>query len=71
MDGAAITSSWGPHGQFPQLALGGTNDAGSNGRWIPTTSVDQYGGTLAQWFGVAPANWPLIFHNVASFSTPT
>ena len=59
------------YGQFPQLALGGPNDAGSNGRWIPTTSVDQYGGTLAQWFGVAPANLPSIFPNIASFSTPT
>ena len=59
------------YGQFPQLALGGPNDAGSNGRWIPTTSVDQYGGTLAQWFGVVPANLPSIFPNIASFSTPT
>ncbi|HKN60149.1 MAG TPA: DUF1501 domain-containing protein [Candidatus Acidoferrales bacterium] len=59
------------YGQFPQLALGGPNDAGSNGRWIPTTSVDQYGGTLAQWFGVIPANLPSIFPNIGSFSTPT
>ncbi|HEV2387700.1 MAG TPA: DUF1501 domain-containing protein [Candidatus Acidoferrales bacterium] len=59
------------YGQFPEFALGGPNDVGSNGRWIPTTSIDQYGATLATWFGVAAADLPSIFPNLPNFSSPT
>ena len=37
------------------------------GRWIPTTSVEQYGATLARWFGVAESDLPYVFPNIGAF----
>ena len=56
-------------GQFPSLALGGPNDANTRGTMVPTTSVDQYSATMAEWFGVTPANINSIFPYVANFPT--
>lgn len=57
------------YGTFPTLALGGPDDADQNGRFIPTTALDQYAATLATWFGVSAANLPSIFPNLVNFSS--
>jgi uncharacterized protein (DUF1501 family) len=57
------------YGTFPTLALGGPDDSGSNGRWVPTTASIQYAATLAQWFGVSAAQLPTIFPNIGNFPT--
>ena len=58
------------YGTFPTLALGGPDDSGSNGRWVPTTGSVQYAATLASWFGVSAAQMATIFPNFGSFLTP-
>ena len=62
------------YGTYPTLALGGPDDTdgGSNprGRWIPTTSVEQYGATLATWYGLSTADLPAVFPLIGRFSTP-
>ena len=55
------------YGHYPQLILGGPDDAEQQGRWLPTSSVDQYAATLATWFGVAPAALGQVFPNLAAF----
>jgi uncharacterized protein (DUF1501 family) len=57
------------YGNFPLLALGGGADANNRGTLIPSTAVDQYGATLAQWFGVGAGSLPSIFPNAGNFSS--
>lgn len=65
------------YGQYPDLIVGDTGtldtDGGTNarGRWIPTTSVDQYAATLANWYGLtSPADRALVFPNLGNFTNP-
>jgi uncharacterized protein (DUF1501 family) len=57
------------YGQYPQLILAGPSDAENEGRWLPSTAVDQYGATLARWFGVGSADLSAVFPNLATFPT--
>jgi uncharacterized protein (DUF1501 family) len=59
------------YGTMPLLELGGPDDAGSEGRWIPTIAVDQYAATLATWFGADASELANVLPNLAAFSPRT
>lgn len=68
MGGAVLGQTF--YGTFPTLALGGPDDTDNRGRWIPTTSVEQYAATLATWYGLSSADLPYVFPLIGRFSTP-
>lgn len=57
---------------FPSLVFNGPDDAdsgtGARGRWIPTTSVEQFAATLARWYGLPDANLPSVFPKITNFA---
>jgi uncharacterized protein (DUF1501 family) len=62
------------YGSYPELALGGADDVGVDawelqGRWIPTTSVDQYAATLLGWFGASESQLDAVLPNLANFGS--
>jgi uncharacterized protein (DUF1501 family) len=55
------------YGSAPQIADNGENDHGQ-GRLIPTTSVEQYAATLANWFGVSASDMSEVVPNINNFN---
>ncbi|MEY2525961.1 MAG: hypothetical protein QOE73_732 [Verrucomicrobiota bacterium] len=82
-NGAGSDHGWGNHqiilggavkggdlyGHMPALVVNGPDDT-DEGRWIPTTSVDEYSATLAKWFGVTPTDMATVFPNLSRFASP-
>ncbi len=62
------------YGTYPELVLGGADDVGQaswelQGRWIPTTAVDQYAATLLGWFGASDAQLDTVLPNLRNFGS--
>ena len=62
------------YGTYPNIAPGSSDDTDSGtsprGRFIPTTSVEQYAATLATWYGMSPVDLTSVFPLIGRFSTP-
>jgi uncharacterized protein (DUF1501 family) len=56
------------YGAFPNMALGGPDDADVRGVWIPGTSKDQYHATLAGWMGAPDLS--RLFPRLSAFPQP-
>jgi uncharacterized protein (DUF1501 family) len=70
MGGAVLGGTF--YGTYPTLDLsasGPDDDGGRRGRWIPTTAIDQYGATLAAWYGLPATLLTTVFPNLSRFPT--
>ncbi|MCP5559342.1 MAG: DUF1501 domain-containing protein [Verrucomicrobiaceae bacterium] len=58
-------------GTFPELTVnGGIDCSGNRGRWIPSTSVDQYAAVISKWFGLDSGQIGAVFPNLHRFTDP-
>ena len=55
------------YGNYPLLQIGGDEDVGG-GRFIPSTSADQYAATLAKWWGIEDADLGVVAPHLNNFS---
>jgi uncharacterized protein (DUF1501 family) len=55
------------YGTPPVVANNGPDDVGQ-GRLLPTIGVDQYGATLASWFGVASGSMSTVLPNIVNYN---
>jgi uncharacterized protein (DUF1501 family) len=58
------------YGPPPIVANNGPDDVGQ-GRLLPAVSVDQYGATLASWFGVANGSMSTVLPNIVNYNPST
>jgi hypothetical protein len=49
--------------------LSGPDDVTNEGRWLPTTAVDQYAATLATWFGLPASDLATVLPTLGNFPT--
>jgi uncharacterized protein (DUF1501 family) len=56
------------YGQYPVIGVDQANDVGA-GRLIPTTAVEQYGGTLGRWMGLSDSQVREVFPNFGNFGS--
>ena len=58
------------YGTPPVIANNGPDDVGQ-GRLLPSLSVDQYGSTLANWFGVSAGQMSTVLPNINNYNPST
>lgn len=56
------------YGRFPSLELGGADDFGKTGIWVPSVSDVQYHATIANWLGMDDLTSLAAFSNLRSFN---
>jgi uncharacterized protein (DUF1501 family) len=56
------------YGTAPHISID-TDDQVGQGRLLPSTGVDQFGATLAQWFGCTASELPGVLPNIDNFSS--
>jgi uncharacterized protein (DUF1501 family) len=56
------------YGTFPTMSIGASHFLDNRGILVPTTSLAQYGATLAKWFGVSDAALNTVFPVLPNFS---
>jgi uncharacterized protein (DUF1501 family) len=54
-------------GEFPSLDLGGSDDFGTQGVWIPTTSVTQMTAGIGAWMGLSSDQIATVFPDLGNF----
>jgi uncharacterized protein (DUF1501 family) len=59
----------GVFGRYPDPTLGGLDDVGAEGRFIPTTSQEEYIGAILRRYGVADASMSYVMPNWSTWSS--